>query len=374
MSVLPYRVAGMTAEISWLTNVLKAYNSERRQRLLDAPRLALNLSYELTGQQVRQAQAIIEIGDGAYTFPDWRFEQPISAGFSAASLAVTIDAAYFTPSVGDSVIVWQDSENFTEATVISLVSNTLTLSNGPVVAYGRASVLPALPCIVSNGLSVKIGTGGLAYASIGVVATNYSDISSWFVGATFDGKFVAPRDILRNAHEGSFFLAQSNVDFGLGPIQPVRIRATNDYGYSIQVSPVDKVGLIQAEAIFHTLAGRLNAFWRPTWLEDFKLVADAPASQSYIRVEVVAAGTDIPAIAIERKDGTKEYFQVISWSSTVDYTQINLDDFIAADINAVDVLTISTMRLSRLDTDSISFAFDGVGDANAIALTVEVAA
>jgi hypothetical protein len=374
MTVFPFRSSGLKADISWLTRVARAYSAERRDQLRTEPRLVLSLNFELTGQQIRKAQALVELGDGEFVIPDWRYEQHIAAGFSAASLSVIIDASYFTPAIGDAVIVWEDEENFTETTVVSLVSNNLTLANGPAVAYGAASVLPALSCVVTDQLSLSTFRNTLTAATLGVTATDYADFTSYFAGDEYDSKFVAPRDILAQAQSGSVVLAQSQIDMGLGPIQPVRVRAINDWFYSLQVSPNTKLALLEAEAIFHKLAGRLNPFWRPTWLPDFILTANAPAAQAFIRVEVVAAGTDIPAIAIGRKDGTTEFFGVLSWSSTATYTQMNLDDFLAADLDIADVLTISTMRLSRLDTDIVSFDFNGAGDASAKATTVGVAA
>ena len=372
MTVFPFRSAGISAEVGWLTRLDRTYTTERRDQLRAGPRLSLKFDYELTGQQVRQAQALVELGDGELTFPDWRFEQHIAAGFAAASLSVQIDPAYFTPAVGDAVIVWQDFENFTETTVVSLVSNTLTLADGPAVAYGAASVIPALSGVVTSALSTSASRGTLTAASLGVTVTDYADFTSWFVGGEYGGKYVAPRDVLGQAQVGSLTMAQSKIDMGLGPIQPVRTRTINDWRYSLQMATISKLELLSAEAVFHKLAGRLNSFWRPTWLPDFALNANAPSAQSFIRVEVVAAGTDIPAIAIERKDGTTEFFGVISWSSTATYTQINFDDFLAADFNIADVLTISVMRLSRLDTDKISFKFDAAGDASVLAVTVGV--
>ncbi len=373
MTVFPFRSAGISADVDWLTRVDRTYTTERRDQLRSGPRLSLKSDYELTGQQVRQAQALVELGDGELTFPDWRFEQPIAAGFAAASLSVVIDAAYFTPAVGDAVIVWQDFENFTETTVVSIVSNTITLADGPAVAYGVASVIPAMSGVVTSDLSTSASKGTLTVASLGVTVTDYADLTPWFVGGEYGGKYVAPRDVLGQAQVGSLTMAQSKIDMGLGPIQPVRARLINDWRYSLQMAPISKLGLLSAEAVFHKLAGRLNSFWRPTWLPDFVLNADAPSAQSFIRVEVVAVGTDIPAIAIERLNGTTEFFGVLSWSSTASYTQINLDDFLAADLNIADVLTISIMRLSRLDTDKISFKFDVAGDASVLAVTVGVA-
>lgn len=374
MTVFPFRAAGISANIEWLTRVDRTYTAERRDQLRAEPRLILALNYELTGDQIRKANALVELGDGSLTSPDWRFEQPIASGFAAASLAVTIDAAYFTPAVGDPVIVWQDYENFTETTVVSIVSNTLTLANGPTVPYGLASVLPALSCVVTSQLSTSTARATLTAASIGFTATDYGDFTSYFAGAEYDGKFVASRDILAQGQVGSVTMAQSNIDMGLGPIQPVRMRLINDWRYSLQFSANNKLELLESEAVFHKLSGRLNAFWRPSWLPDFTLNANAPAAQSYIRVDVVAPGTDIPAIALERLDGTTEFFGVLSWSSTASYTQINFDDFLAADFDIADVRTISIMRLSRLDTDKISFKFDAAGDAMAKAATVGVAA
>lgn len=373
MTVFPFRSAGISAEIGWLTRVDPTYTTERRDQLRAGPRLSLKFDYELTGQQVRQAQGLVELGDGELTLPDWRFEQPIAAGFAAASLSVTIDAAYFTPAVGDAVIVWQDFENFTETTVVSIVSNTLTLADGPAVAYGASSVIPALLGVVTDALSTSASRGTLTAASLGVTVTDYADLTAWFVADEYSGKYVAPRDVLGQAQVGSLTMAQSKIDMGLGPIQPVRTRLINDWRYSLQMAPISKLALLSAEAVFHKLAGRLNSFWRPTWLPDFVLNADAPSAQSFIRVEVVAVGTGIPAIAIERLDGTTEFFGVLSWSSTASYTQINLDDFLAADLNIADIRTISMMRLSRLDTDKISFKFDAAGDASVLAVTVGVA-
>lgn len=372
MTLFPFRAAGISASVEWLTRVSKTYETERRDKLRAEPRLVQKLDFELTGSQIMEAQALIELGDGFLTVPDWRFEQHIAAGFAAASLSVTINAAYFTPAVGDPVVIWQDHENFTETTVVSLAGNVLTLATGPAVAYGVASVLPALSCVVTANLATSTIKGTLTAASLGVTATDYGDFTSYFAGGEFSGKYVAPRDVIGQSQTGSIVLAQSNVDMGLGPIQPVRVRQVNDWFYSLQMSPKTKLELLEAEAAFHKLAGRLNSFWRPTWLSDFTLTTDAPAAQSYILVDLVAAGTDIPAIALERKDGTTEFFEVLSWSSTATETQINFDGFLADAFNVADVLTISIMRLSRLDTDKVSFKFDTAGDATVKAVTVGV--
>lgn len=372
MTVFPFRFASLDVAFSWLTNVDQTYDTERRSQLRTVPRAVFKPRYEFTDAQTREAQALVELGDGLLSIPDWRYAQPVEAGFAAASLTVSVDTSYFAMAEGDEVVVWENESTFTETTIATIAGSSVTLSSGPAVAYGAAVLAPLYTGVVTGRFSASTRQGIIMRGGLELTITDYPDLSSHFAGDVFGGKYVAARNVIVAPHRVSYYAALTHVDTGLGAIQPVRVRAVDDWMDMVQYKPSFGQELLESEAIFHSLAGRLNSFWKPTWTPDFTLHTAATTGQFYLRVDVVPAGTSIDAVAIELNDGSTQYYEVSSWSTPGAYSQLTITTSVSADIATDEVTTLSNMRLSRLDTDDVSFKFDRVGAASVHAATVGV--
>ena len=226
--------------------------------------------------------------------------------------------------------------------------------------------------MVTDAFEASTRRGVKVDAGLSLTITDYPDFSSHFAADEFEGSYVASRNVLTTSHRFSIHKAQSNVDMLLGPIQPVRVRQYDDWMDMVQFDLSFGQDSLEVEAIFHILAGRLNSFWKPTWLPDFNLKENAVTGQSFIRVDPIRDGTSIEAIAIELIDGTTHYHRVSSWNTPSSYSQITLSTPLASDVEVSQVVTVSLMRLSRLISDEISFTFDRVGGSTVQAATIGV--
>lgn len=372
MTIFPYRPSSLVAKISWLTGVAKTYSSERRTELRSTPRLNLSAGFSFAGDKAIDARQLIARSAGEIAVPDWRYAQIIAPGFSATSLTVEVDLSYFFMEEGASVLVWVDDSTYTATTIASINGSYITLAEGPATAYSGAVLMRLYDAVVNGELLLEVRRSDYVEASLDVTVVNYEDLQSRFSAGEFSGDYIAARNVILNSHSFTTASGYSNVDFEVGVISPVQVKATGEYTDTLQFNPGSGKELMETEAIFHKLKGRLNSFWKPTWLSDFSLHSPASAGNLFLRVHPVPEGADIPAVSIELVDGSVYYYAVSSWESFTDYTQLSLVDPIANGFDAVDVVTISLVRRARLDTDDAVFRFDGVGSASVRATTYEV--
>ena len=373
MTVIPYRFSSLRTDIEWLTGVTRSYTTERRDKLRATPRLVLKPTYALLKESVSEAAALIQASGGIVSVPDWRYEQKVLPGFSSGSLDVSVDNSYASFSLGDNVLIWESEYSFTEASILAVAGSTLTLSSGPAVAYGAASLLPLYEAVVTQDFNSSSKDGVVYDASLELTVTEYTDLSSYFVGDTLSGLYVAPRDVISSASTSGVHVAVSNVDMHLGSIQVVRKASVDTWSDKLQFYASFGKGVLEMESVFHHLSGRLNSFWKPTWLPDLALLAAASSGQFYLRVDVVTDALTIEAIAVELLDGSVQYYEVTGRSSTASYTQLSLLEPLTRSFTPADVVSISLMRRSRLDSDTVVIDFDSTGGATASAATASVA-
>lgn len=151
MPFWPYEVHGLDCSLEYLTDVKKTFSREKRAQLRAYPRLAMNLTANLKGPEIRRTRELIEISDGLMKVPDWRYPQFIKGG---GSTSFKIDQRYPKPDVGDEVFLVKGKEYIlTKVTAVSATRVAVEanhLSNF-VMLFVRELVLTSEPEIKATG-------------------------------------------------------------------------------------------------------------------------------------------------------------------------------------------------------------------------------
>lgn len=115
--------------------------------------------------------------------------------------------------------------------------------------------------------------------------------------------------------------------------------------------------------LIYFLKGRFAAAWMPTFFNDFAMVSDTPAGESYIVVENIGFGvTGGPRegrreIVIQFADGTSLYRRVMTNTTDTKGNEIiSVDQVFATGLQMADVVRISFMSLVRMDQDNVEIA------------------
>lgn len=374
MTFFPFPWADLTCELEWLSSVARPYSTEHRWQLSPEPRLVLRPSFFLTQADVYRAQTIFDIGNGVLDVPDWRYAQQIEPGFAASSLTFSVDASFFINGVGDTVVIYENATTYTLATITDVSLGEITVDAGPSTPYGHALVAPVFEGVATRPLAITTKEGVAYNANAEFTVTDYKDLSNFFTSDEWGGKYVSQRDTITQSHTVRTVVSSFNVDAKVGSIVSVRTRDRNDYFDMLHFDAQYGLDMLETEAILHTLAGRVNSFWKPSWMPDYTLYGTASAGQFYINVEPLEAGFTPEAIAIELVDGSTEYHNVVSVTQNTGYSVLTLSTALANTLTPSTLLTLSHMRLSRLDTDVVSMKFDEVGGCKLSAATVGVTA
>jgi len=137
-------------------------------------------------------------------------------------------------------------------------------------------------------------------------------------------------------------------NFDSGGVSPVVMK----FGYSA-MEKEDEFNLL---SFFADSNGRHEAFWCPSFSNDFSLVSNASLGATYLEVAPnhffdETLGTNNERIYIEKTNGDVITRQITDADDVGDVTRLDLDTVLAAALDISDVLLFSRMYLVRFGDD-----------------------
>lgn len=293
-SVQPDWSEGMAESISYLTDVLKAYNdNEQRRGLRQLPRRALR--FRALALNARDAAGMESIIWGwqnqPFGVPWWPDGVPLTTDTPAGSFFIPCDTTDRQFAAGGLCCIFQDEFTFEALSVSAVSSSGVTVESPTQFAWASNPAILVMPVFlarVGNSVSVSrfsseidqidldfIGEAMQAAPAPSITLTQYKG---------FDVLEIAPnwRDIpLKRTYKRTM----TTIDPKIGPITVI------DKGGSAVVGQpfpwwLDGHSLVTTfRAFLLRRFGQLNPFWIPTWDQDLVLSANIGVTDTGIVIE-----------------------------------------------------------------------------------------
>lgn len=362
--------SGITERLSWLTDVQVAYaGTEQRIQLRDQSRRGIEYSLLAEGNDARLLESLT-FGWGArmYCLPVWWeadfITAPVSAG--AINLSVT-DADIKDYRTGGLLVIWQSSAISVAAEIDSINGNLLTLKQPLPISFGAgARIMPAVLARLSGEAQRAHQTDRIVTALARFEVEGNIDRTALEIGTTWQGYAVLDeRPERSNDIAASWTRTLELLDYQTGIVtvddtsgMPV-IRRT--YNWQLK----DRQAIQRWKQWTAARAGRMNALWMPSFMDDLELISPVGSSDTSLQVRntfsarYVGAHPLRPALRIELYNGQVYHRRVTGITELDANTEtIDLDSTPGVVINLADVRRLMWISLVRLDADAVEFYYD----------------
>ncbi|MBB3211666.1 hypothetical protein FHW67_000914 [Herbaspirillum sp. Sphag1AN] len=350
--------------LEWLTDVMQSHaGHEQRVRLRAGPRRSVEYSV-LVGcdsERVHLENLLLSWQAKIFGLPVWTDVALATEPLLAGSTSIALTTAGKNLTVGGLLgLVCGMAYEFAEIT--DVLPSSVTIKSPLIQRWPTGSkILPVLPARIQNEL-------GLIYLS--------NAIAQATVRFQFEDEYLLPNlpetpdyraypvlltpsnwaediasDYSRKCQELDFLTGRRMVD-DLSGIATVR--RTHHWFLN------GRTQIMAFRTWLENRAGRLGAFWLPSFLADLKVLRPISAFDAAITVENRAYTTNVPAVAGRRDimittlSGTT-YYRRITGSSvqSASAEQIAIDHALGCSLLPEEIVSVSFMKLVRLDSDAV---------------------
>jgi hypothetical protein len=323
---------------------------------------------------------------GVFAVPIWWDVRNLTSDVSIGGTTVFVDTNYADFRDGGFAILWRASDDFevVEIDTVSPTQFTLTRPTDQAHPSLTTVVMPVERCLIADETPTTRRPNGVTSIEARWESEEPRDLSAT------DGELTIYR--------GLPVLGDLNFVDGNEVAEPIQSKAVvidNKSGPAAKSyrrrfpriisakgwQPETPAELWAVRKLLHALRGRQRSFWLPTFREDFVLTATVGPAATTMLVEFVDyerfIDTNEPLgdIAIYLNNGTTFFREVTNVEPGIGGTeQLTISSALGITVNPSDVLRISYLVRSRLDTDSVTITHDGLGRARIVAPTVGVLA
>ena len=363
----PNWVQPVIERLEWLTDVMESHAGfEQRVRLRAGARRSFEYS-ALVGsdtERVKMENLLLSWQARVFGLPLWTDVALAAGPIPAGSTSIAVTTANRDFAVGGLVglVLGMESE-FAEITAVLPTSLTIKSPLDSTWPVGT-KILPVRPARVQNDL-------GLTYLSdaIGQATLRFQFEDEWLLPAateTLDYRGYpvlltatnwtedVDTDYARKLNELDFLTGRRVIDdlSGVGTV-----RRTHRWLIT------GRAAIAAFRSWLAARAGRLTAFWMPSFQSDLKVVNPIGAFDSAITVENRAYAANVPA-AIGRRDiliattSGSRYYRRITGATALSPSaeSIAIDSVVGAALLPEQIRYVSFMKLVRLDSDAIEIA------------------
>ncbi|NJK88126.1 MAG: hypothetical protein HC923_01175 [Myxococcales bacterium] len=375
--------------LEWRTDVLESYGgAEQRIMVRHRPRRKFQMDYLLSDRNEisRALNGLYGRVGGVFAVPVWWDVRNVTADVPLGGTTVLVDTTFADFRDGGFAILWRASDDFevVEIDTVSPTQFTLTRPTDQAHPSLTTVAIPVERCLIDDPTSTSRWANGVTRIEAKWTSEEPKDLSA------VDGELTIYR--------GLPVLSDLNFIDGDDVTEPIESKAVvidNKSGPAAKSyrrrfpriisakgwQPETAAELWAVRKLLHALRGRQRSFWLPTFREDFVLTTTVGPAATTMLVEFVDyerfIDTNEPLgdIAIYLTDGTTFFREVTNVEPGVGGDeQLTISSALGITVNPADVLRISYLVRSRLDTDSVTITHDGLGRARIVAPTVGVLA
>jgi hypothetical protein len=290
------------------------------------------------------------------TVPVWS-EQVAYGVVNGAAASLTFDTTHGDWRVGGQLVVWEDDLNYAVCTIAAVAASAITLTAAIGQSFTHAVICPVRTALTMEGFNVARGKVhsdmSASFQVIDNIDLAASYVSTWPQYQGLDVMLDAPKMVTEVSE--SVVRAADYIDNGFGPIAVETIRNYAGFGQTV-VFHDERPDLWKRRLWLHSLRGKQQSFWLPTFNRDLVLQATVGAASTTLSVASIGpAGTYIGRdIMIERGNGVR-YFRGITDAAAADggLDTLLISAALGTALTPADVNMISFISLMRLDSDSV---------------------
>lgn len=291
-SVAPDWSQGIKESISFLTDVLVAYNdNEQRRALRQFPRRGMK--YRALALNARDAAGMESLLWGwqnqPYGVPWWQDSTPLVSDTPPGSFVIPCDTVDRQFAVGGIVIIWVDEYTFEALTIGELDDVSITVTSPTQNSWKAGLSTLVMPCLLARlGNSVKVDR----------LWSGADSIDLEFAGESGQ---PAPRpSVSLPTYKGFPVFEQSPnwisdlnrtynrslgvLDPKIGPIAVIDKGGTPVIGQDFPWYLESHAAVTRLRAFLLGQFGQLSPFWVPTWDQDLVLAQNVVSTDSGIRI------------------------------------------------------------------------------------------
>lgn len=353
--------------LEWKTDLMQSFDgSEQRGSVRLGPRASYEFEAFFSGADRRRAETLIwGWGARSWALPIWPDGVDLDADLPAGSTEIELDTTGRDYAAGSLAIILASANSFETLEVAAVEPARIVLQRPTTAAWsGGARVYPARIARLMDSVRLPRWDGDASVARVIFDSVAPVDRTADDGTATHRGYPVLT---LRPNWSGGFDLELARK---LAAIDGMTGRTFYDdeAGIPLSLQRMRFLWTSRAEvaawrAMLYALRGRAGAAWIPTWESDLVLASTISDSATSIEVEATEYARQIDLapgradVRIELSDGAVFYRQITGASEiSATVEQLQIDAALGRAVLPSEVVAISFMALSRLDSDAVELS------------------
>jgi hypothetical protein len=349
---------GCSETLEWNSEVLGSRTGEQRLSLRPAPRQ--NFSYAtrlLDEQQFARARVFARRNGATLVYvPVWG-EQVAYGPIGAGATSLAFNTTHGDWRVGASLVVWDDDANWSICGIVAVTPTVINLTAPVGQTFTAAVICPLRLAYTPDGFNIQRGKVH-SDISVNFAVTDNIDLSTGYATtypqySGLDVMIDAPK-LLTNVSE-SIVRSSDYIDSGFGPVAIETLRNYADFGQTV-VFYDERPELWKRRLWLHSLRGKQQTFWLPTFNRDLELQAAVTAASATVSVASIGeAGSYLNRhVMLETRAGAR-YFRQITNAAYAGggIDTLTLSFAFGVPITPADVNMFCFISLVRLDADSV---------------------
>ena len=360
--------AAVVEGAAWATDVLTAHDgSEQRLRLRVSPRRSWEYSLGAVGDDAPRLTHLTHgWGGRVYALPVWTDPHALPAPLAAGSTAIALDTNGRDYRAGGLLVLHADARTAEAAEILAVNATSITLKKGTEQAWPAATrVYPVRLARLTAPAGLEFFDAQVWTARLRFTGEDLDLPVAADPGPLYRGVPVDETPPSRAGAGGTEFARALEV---LTP--PAGPRAVADrMPRPVAIRRHGRVLSSRAEitafrAWFHARAGRLAAFWAPSWRADFRPTRTISATATVLTVantgyaRLIAAAPEARDLRLATRSG-QIYYRRITGATEVDATEetLSLDTALGVSLAPADWLLVSHLAYARLEDDAMQLTW-----------------
>lgn len=357
-------------KLEWLVEVMPSRTTEQRVDLREHPRQTLSYRFALNAQQYSKTKALVRANPaGDWFVPIWDQKTKLTGAISEFDTDLSFNTAFADYQVGGRAVLYQDEESFVVLEISAISPTELTFVGAVGVDMNDVIIAPVYTAFAQGGFSASRKHEGLTYFSVDfMVRDNLANAGTTFA-QYLGADLMNDPSVIATPLSEKLGIPVTYVDNGFGPIE---IETDRDvYKFMQSISFIDHTQKTRWERRqwFHSLRGKLNTFWLPTFNNDLVMQSGISNGANSVTVAAVMDVADYAGRHIVFDDG-----DLLSREITSAIILVNGDHrlFFSPVDRDLDIVPIYLLSLVRLDANAITLKHENGFITRVSSVVVEV--
>lgn len=338
--------------LEWRTDVLKAFATESRRGVRQTPTQAIDYSVHVVAGERQQLEKSLERQTAAFGVPIW-YEAQTVPSITAGAVTIDVDTTVSDYRVNGLLFIFKDTANFESATITGISDTQITLKGATGNSYTAAQVMPMRIAYIASANIDRLHIDN-NIVNMSFVVREYAAIAAGAFTQYEGSDVLLDPTVTLRSQKVSINQSRQWLDNGIGGMKPRRNESRSrilDSHEWVTSTIADKWVLRQW---LFSRAGQRNAFYVPTFQNDYRLISSFAALDTSIQVST--SGEVAPFdIFVKLQDGStflRRITQVVpdailaqeAWTFAVGF---------GVDVAVADIRLFSRVRFMRQTADRV---------------------